>query len=158
LYSRRARASSRVMSSHGRFTQCKKGHQGSGPREEQESRSTPSALYQHSGHIGTFGRTPQVPVALHCKCTAEHERFNPQRLITGFYVWHTPLRAARMASGGLRYPSNMRGVEQCWRLKAKPDGYSDGLCRAYAHHAPAHRAVCRDPLLRHHHHCHIHIE
>ena len=23
-------------------------------------------------------------------------------------------------------------------LKAKPDGYSDGLCRTYAHHAPAH--------------------
>jgi hypothetical protein len=29
--------------------------------------------------------------------------------------------------------------------KAKPDGYSDGLCRTYAHHAPAHRAVSRDP-------------
>src|SRR5919112_5595664 len=71
---------------HGRRVQwqCKKGHQGSGPREEKESRRTPSALYQHSGHIGTFGRTPQVPVALHCKCTTESERFNPQRLMTGY--------------------------------------------------------------------------
>jgi hypothetical protein len=24
-------------------------------------------------------------------------------------------------------------------LKAKPDGYSDGLCRTYAHYAPGHR-------------------
>jgi hypothetical protein len=31
-------------------------------------------------------------------------------------------------------------------LKAEPDGYSDGLCRACAPHAPAYRAVCRDPL------------
>jgi hypothetical protein len=43
-------------------------------------------------------------------------------------------------------------------LKAKPDGYSDGLCRACTPYAPAHRAVSQDPLLRHHHHCHIHIE
>lgn len=38
------RASSRVMSSRGRSTQYKKGHRGSGPREEKESRRTPSAL------------------------------------------------------------------------------------------------------------------
>jgi hypothetical protein len=43
-------------------------------------------------------------------------------------------------------------------LKAQWDVYSDGLCRAYAHHAPAHRAVSREPLLRHHHHSHIYIE
>jgi hypothetical protein len=30
-------------------------------------------------------------------------------------------------------------------LKAEPDGYSDGLCRPCAPHAPAHRAVSRDP-------------
>ena len=28
-------------------------------------------------------------------------------------------------------------------LKAEPDGYSDGLCRACAPHAPAHRTVSR---------------
>src|SRR5215204_1247100 len=39
----------------------------------------------------------------------------------------------------------MRGVEQRRLLKAQWDGYSDGLCRTYAHHAPAHRAVSRDP-------------
>ena len=40
-------------------------------------------------------------------------------------------------------------------LKAEPDGYSDALCRACTPHAPAHRAVSRDPLLRHHHHSQI---
>jgi hypothetical protein len=29
-----------------------------------------------------------------------------------------------------------RGAEQCWHLKAERDGYSDGLCRTYAHYAP----------------------
>jgi hypothetical protein len=42
-------------------------------------------------------------------------------------------------------------------LKAEPDGCSDGLCRACAPHAPAHRAVSRDPLLRHHHHSNLYI-
>jgi hypothetical protein len=31
-------------------------------------------------------------------------------------------------------------------LKAEPDGYSDGLCRTYAHYASAHRTISRDPL------------
>ncbi len=31
-------------------------------------------------------------------------------------------------------------------LRAEPDGYSDGPCRACTHHAPAHRAVSRDPF------------
>jgi hypothetical protein len=31
------------------------------------------------------------------------------------------------------------------------------LCRLWTPHAPAHRAVSRDALLRHHHHSHIHI-
>ena len=30
-------------------------------------------------------------------------------------------------------------------LKAEPDGYSDGLCRACSPHALAHRTVSRDP-------------
>ena len=42
-------------------------------------------------------------------------------------------------------------------LKAKPDGYSDGLCRTYVPHASAHRTISRDPLLRHYHHSHIYI-
>jgi hypothetical protein len=41
--------------------------------------------------------------------------------------------------------------------KVKPDGYGDGLCRACTLHAPAHRAVSRDPLLTYHHQSHIHI-
>jgi hypothetical protein len=42
----------------------------------------------------------------------------------------------------------MRSVEQRRLLKAEPDGYSDGLCRACAAYAPAHRAVSRDPFSR----------
>jgi hypothetical protein len=60
--------------------------------------------------------------------------------------------------GGDRDLHAMRCVEQCWLLKAQWDGYSDGLCRACAPHAPAHRTISREPLLRHYHHCHIHIE
>jgi len=52
----------------------------------------------------------------------------------------------------------MRSVEQCWCLKAEWNGYSDGLCRTYVAHAPAHRAVSWDPLLTYHHHSHIYIE
>jgi hypothetical protein len=33
-------------------------------------------------------------------------------------------------------------------LKAEPDGYSDGLCRACAPYAPAYRALSRDPFSR----------
>ena len=43
-------------------------------------------------------------------------------------------------------------------LRAERDGYSDGLCRACAPHAPVHRAVSREPLLWHRHHSHIYIE
>jgi hypothetical protein len=42
---------------------------------------------QYQGCMGTLGRTPAVPAILHCKCTVEPERFNPQRLIAGIYVW-----------------------------------------------------------------------
>jgi hypothetical protein len=42
---------------------------------------------QYQGCIGTLGRTPPVPAVLHCKYTVEPERFNPQRLIAGIYVW-----------------------------------------------------------------------
>src|SRR5918992_121914 len=42
--------------------------------------------------------------------------------------------------------ARMRRAEQRRHLKAQWDGYSDGLCRTCAPHAPAHRAVCRDPL------------
>ena len=31
-------------------------------------------------------------------------------------------------------------------LKTEPDGYSDGVCRTYAHYAPAHHTTSRDPL------------
>jgi hypothetical protein len=44
---------------------------------------------QYQGCIGTLGRTPQVPAALHCKYTVEPERFNPQRLIAGIYYANT---------------------------------------------------------------------
>jgi hypothetical protein len=58
----------------------------------------------------------------------------------------------------LAIAARMRSVEQCWLLMAEWDGYSDGLCRTYAPHAPAHCTVSRDPLLRHYHHSHFHIE
>jgi hypothetical protein len=45
-----------------------------------------------------------------------------------------------------------------YRLKAEPDGYSDGLCRACAPYAPAYCTVSRYPHLLHHHHSHIPIE
>jgi hypothetical protein len=45
----------------------------------------------------------------------------------------------------------LNGAGACvfsYLLKAEPDGYSDGLCRACAPHAPAHRTVSRDPFSR----------
>src|SRR5215211_4277839 len=45
-------------------------------------------------------------------------------------------RLSRSSGGG----SRMRGAEQCRRLKAEWDGYSDGLCRTCA---PAHRVNSR---------------
>jgi hypothetical protein len=40
----------------------------------------------------------------------------------------------------------MRSVEQCWLLKAKRDGYSEGLCRACAPHAPAYCTSLGTPI------------
>jgi hypothetical protein len=41
----------------------------------------------------------------------------------------------------------MGGAEQGWLLKAKLHGYSDALCRTYAHHAPARHTTSREPFL-----------
>jgi hypothetical protein len=46
----------------------------------------------------------------------------------------------------LAIASRTRGAEQYRLLEAEPDGYSDGLCRPCAPHAPAHRTISLDPF------------
>jgi hypothetical protein len=52
-------------------------------RGDRESQNTEHSLPTFRPHRN-LGRKPQIPATLHCKYTAEHERFNPQMLITGY--------------------------------------------------------------------------
>ena len=53
-------------------------------RGERESQNTEHSLTTFRPHRNLRKNAPQIPAALHCKYTAESERFNPQRLITEY--------------------------------------------------------------------------
>jgi hypothetical protein len=80
---------------------------------------------------------------------------------TTYFVYEDRLRGRGVEAcprrGGDRDLYAMRCVEQCRLLKAERDGYGDGLCCACVPHASGSSHHLSRPLLRHHHHFHIHI-
>jgi hypothetical protein len=67
------------MSSHGRPIQCKKGHQGSGPREEKEQKWWGTDYYSWANRSTRLIGIAETPAILHCKCTTDLKVFNPRQ-------------------------------------------------------------------------------
>src|SRR5215218_8267122 len=88
---------------------------------------------QFQGCIGTLGRTPQVPAVLHCKYTVGPERFNPQRLIAGIYVWLLPAITCdaqlRVNLADLDGDDGGRRPAECYNMRVIHDIYSFEVTR-----------------------------
>lgn len=82
------------MSFHGRPTQCKKGHQGSGPREEKEQKWWDTDYYSWLNRNTRLIGIGEAPANLHCKYTTDLKVFNPRR-----QRWSRPRRAAQRRAG-----------------------------------------------------------
>jgi hypothetical protein len=105
-----------------------------GPRkEEKECRRTPSTLSTISRLHRHLGRTLPAPAALHCKYTVEPERFNPQRLIAGIYVWLLPAITCdaqlRVNLADLDGDDGGRRPAECYNMRVIHDIYSFEVTR-----------------------------